>query len=47
MKISKLIEELERIKEAQGDIEVTRIGSTLPDDDDKHKVIPDVFETTV
>lgn len=31
MKISKLIEELSRIKEAQGDIEVTCTGSTLRD----------------
>lgn len=45
MKISKLIEELERIKAAQGDIEVTCTGSTFPDN--HGGAIPDVFETTV
>ncbi len=45
MKISQLIAELEKVKQAQGDIEVTCTGSSLPDN--HGGPIPDVFETTV
>lgn len=44
MRISKLIEELERTKSKEGDIETTCTWSTLPED---KKPLPDVFETTV
>jgi hypothetical protein len=53
MKISRLIEQLENIKKAQGDIEVTCTGSLLPDGysasfGDVSEVGPsDIFETTV
>lgn len=45
MKISRLIEELTRVADTQGDIEVTCTGSTL--EDGHGGPIPDVFETTV
>jgi hypothetical protein len=41
MKISKMIEELNRLKKEHGDIECTCTHSTIPDDGDK------VFEATV
>lgn len=49
MKISEAIENLERIKSAQGDIEVTVTGCLLPDGYSLTdcKNIPDVFETTL
>lgn len=46
MKISELIDQLERTREREGDIEVTCTGSTLPDDS-RPTGLSDVFETTV
>lgn len=46
MKISKLIDRLNWVKERHGDIEVTCTGATLPDGHG-HSATPDVFETTV
>lgn len=46
MRISKLIEELQKIKEKHGDIEVTCTGSSLRDSDHDDP-IPNVFESTV
>ena len=43
-RISKVVEELLRIKEEKGDIETTCTGSLLPDSQGD---IPDIFETTV
>ncbi len=46
MRISRLIEELQNIKEKHGDIEVTCTGSSLRDS--KHnEPLPNVFESTV
>ncbi len=45
MRISDVVEELLRVKDTEGDIEVTCTGSTLPDG--HGGPIPDVFETTV
>jgi hypothetical protein len=45
MKISELISKLKKLKEVEGDIEVTCTGSYLPDG--YGGPVPDVFETTV
>jgi len=49
MNISKLIIELEKIKKAQGDIEVTTTGCLLDDGFSTagNNNLPDVFESTV
>ena len=49
MKISKLIEELERQKSKLGDVEVTMQGTHLNDgfSQDKSECMPDVFETSI
>jgi len=48
MKIDRLIEELRRIREAHGNIEVTCTVSTMPDQDPNMTCgIPNVYETTV
>ena len=47
MKISKLIEELQREKEKHGDIEVTCTGSFIPDGYGELDGNCDIFETTV
>ena len=48
MKIDRLIEELRRVRNEHGNIEVTCTGSTLPDQDPNMTCgTPLVFETTV
>lgn len=47
MIISKLQEELERIRQKEGDIEVTCTGSLLPDGECRECGKGDVFETTL
>lgn len=44
MKISKMIEELQRLQERHGDLEVTCTAAYKPDENDK--AFPDVFEST-
>jgi hypothetical protein len=44
MKISKMIEELQRLQKRHGDLEVTVTAAMKPDENDK--VFPDVFEST-
>lgn len=48
MKISKVIERLEQVKKAEGDIEVTGTSSFLPDGYSRDDgPIADVFESTI
>ena len=45
MVITQVVEYLLKVKDIEGNIEVTGTGSTLPDD--HGGPIPDVFETTI
>lgn len=46
MYIDELIDELNRIKKREGNIQVTCTGTVLPDSPE-NMPLPDVFETTV